>query len=368
MFDVMIKGAAVELAVVVPCFNECANVPLLVDKLDQALAGVEWEVVFVDDDSPDGTAEAVRELAAKRSNVRCVQRIGRRGLSTAVIEGVLATTAPYIAVMDGDLQHDETLLPAMLKRIKADGLDVVVASRYTGSGSTGGWDESRQAMSEFATKLAHFVVDPNLTDPMSGFFMITRPAFDGTVRGLSGQGFKILLDLFASTPKPFRFAEVPFTFRNRLHGESKLDSLVMWEYVTLLLDKMFGRWVPVRFIMFSAVGATGVLVHFAVLTPSLYWLSFTTAQTLATGVAMVSNFLINNALTYRDRRLKGFSLITGLLSFVAVCSIGIVANVGVASAVFNREFDWWLAALAGIAVGVVWNYGVSQIFTWGKHK
>lgn len=366
MFDVHAQTGTIMLSVVVPCFNERENVPVLVQKLEEVLAGIDWEVVFVDDDSPDGTASAVRALAASRRNVRCVQRIGRRGLSTAVIEGILSTSAPYIAVMDGDLQHDETLLPRMLQLAKSDGLDVVVASRYTEGGSTGDWDNGRQAMSGFATRLAHLIVDRNLTDPMSGFFIISRPAFDSTVRRLSGQGFKILLDLFASAPRPFRFAEVPFTFRTRLHGESKLDSLVLWEYLTLLLDKLVGRWVPVRFVMFSAVGASGVLVHFAVLAPALNWLSFTMAQTLATGIAMVSNFLINNALTYRDRRLRGFGLITGLLTFMAVCSVGVVANVGVASAVFNRDFGWWLAALAGIAVGVVWNYAVSQVFTWRK--
>lgn len=366
MFDADVRASALELTVVVPCFNERANVPLMVERLEKALAGIDWEVIFVDDDSPDGTTEAVREIAAVKRNVRGLRRIGRRGLSTAVIEGMLASAAPYLAVIDGDLQHDETLLPAMLERIKGEKLDVVVASRYTQGGGMGSWDETRQAMSGFATRLAHLVVDKNLTDPMSGYFMISRPAFESTVRHLSGQGFKILLDLFASTPKPFRFAEMPFTFRTRLHGESKLDSMVAWEYLTLLLDKLVGRWVPVRFVMFSAVGMSGVLVHFAALSLALLWLGFMAAQALATGLAMTSNFLINNVLTYRDRRLKGWRLIPGLLSFVAVCSVGAIANVGVASAVFYRDYAWWLAALAGIAVGVVWNFAVSQIFTWRK--
>ena len=364
MLDTLVQSTTLELTVVVPCFNERENVPLLVAKLDEALAGIDWEVIFVDDDSPDGTAQVVRKLAETHRRVRCLQRIGRRGLSTAVIEGMLASSAPVLAVMDGDLQHDESLLPQMLTKLRHGAFDVVVASRYTAGGGLGEWDQSRVAISGFATKLSRLVVSSDLTDPMSGFFMITRPAFERSVRRLSGQGFKILLDLFASTPEPFKFAEVPFRFRTRVHGESKLDSLVAWEYLTLLLDKLVGRWIPVRFVMFGAVGMSGVLVHFTALTLALTSLRFAVAQAIATGAAMTSNFFINNALTYRDRRLRGLKLVTGLLSFFAVCSVGAAANVGVASAVFNRDYSWWLAALAGIAVGVVWNYAVSSVFTW----
>jgi dolichol-phosphate mannosyltransferase len=362
--DPPLRPRSVELAVVVPCFNERSNIPALVGKLDAALKGIAWEVIVVDDDSPDGTAAVARDIASADPRVRCIQRIGRRGLSTAVIEGMLATGAPYLAVIDGDLQHDEQLLPEMLKALKAEKLDIVVGSRYVSGGGIGSWDRSRAAMSGFATRVASLVVRQTLSDPMSGFFMITRPAFERTVRRLSGHGFKILLDLFASTPEPFRFRELPYMFRDRQHGESKLDSLVVWEYGTLLLDKLIGWLLPVRFVMFAAVGATGVVVHLLTLRLAMTVFDFATAQAFATAIAITSNFVINNVLTYRDRRLRGIKFFTGLLSFYAICGVGAIANVGIASALFRHYYTWWISALAGIAVGLVWNYAVSSAATW----
>ena len=356
-----------ELAVIIPTLNERANVPLIVERLNRVLAGIAWEVVFVDDDSADGTADAVRVLAREQSNIRCVQRIGRRGLSSACIEGMLATSAPYLAVMDGDLQHDEALLPRMFDKIKAERLDVVVASRYVAEGSLGGFEASRVAISGFATKLSRLVVKAELSDPMSGFFMIERSAFDGAVRRLSGQGFKILLDLFASTPRPFAFAELPLHFRERLHGESKLDTLVAWEYLMLLLQKLLGPAVPVRFLLFSLIGGFGVGVHLTTLWTTLHVASFPIAQATATMVAMTFNFLLNNLFTYRDRRLRGWRVLSGLLSFYAVCGLGAVANVGIAASIAGNH-SWWLAGLAGAAVSAVWNYAMSSVFTWSVRR
>jgi dolichol-phosphate mannosyltransferase len=356
--------ATIELAVVVPSFNERDNIEPLIGRLARCLDGVAWEVIYVDDDSPDGTAEAVKALARRDPRVRCVHRIGRRGLSTAVIEGIQASSAPYVAVIDADLQHDETLLPRMLAALKTEGLDIVVGSRYSDGGGVGEWDKSRVAMSSLATKLSRLVVSAELTDPMSGFFMMTRGAFDRAVRRLSGQGFKILLDLFASAPTPYRFKELPYTFRSRLHGESKLDMLVAWEYLMLLMDKLVGHVVPTRFVLFAAVGLSGVAVHLVTLRLMLMAADFPVAQTTATLVAMTSNFALNNLLTYRDKRLRGSRFFTGLLSFYAVCAVGAVANVGIASAAFEQHYSWWLAGLAGAMVGVVWNYAVSSVFTW----
>lgn len=356
--------SGVELTIVAPTFNERENVEILVARLDAALGGIEWEVVFVDDDSPDGTADKVRALSRTDPRVRCLQRIGRRGLATAVIEGMLASSAPYLAVIDADLQHDETVLPQMLTAIKTDDLDIVVGSRHTAGGSIGDWDRRRATISNVAARLARLVVAADLTDPMSGFFMMSRPAFERSVRRLSGQGFKILLDFFASTPVAFRFSELPYVFGQRLHGESKLDSFVIWEYLMLLTDKLVGRFVPARFIFFAVIGGLGVVVHFTTLYLGLRLVAFPAAQAIATFVAMTSNFVLNNTLTYRDRRLSGWRFVTGLLSFYAVCSLGAVANVGIASAAFAEHYTWWAAGLAGVAVGVVWNYAVSSVFTW----
>ncbi|MBV8119680.1 MAG: glycosyltransferase family 2 protein [Alphaproteobacteria bacterium] len=355
-----------ELTVVVPTFNERDNVELVLERLDAALDGIEWEVVYVDDDSPDGTADKVRALAQDHPRVRCLQRIGRRGLSAAVIEGMLSSSAPFFAVIDADLQHDAALLPRMLAALKEEALDIVVGSRRSPGGGVGDWDRRRVAISNVAAGLARLVVAADLTDPMSGFFILSRPAFERAVRRLSGQGFKILLDLFASTPVAFRFKEMPYVFGRRQHGESKLDSFVIWEYLMLLADKLVGGYVPARFISFAAIGGFGVVVHFTALYLGLKLFAFPLAQAVATVVAMTSNFALNNVLTYRDRRLAGLRFVTGLVSFYAVCSLGAVANVGIASAAFADHYTWWASGLAGAVVGVVWNYAVSSVLTWKR--
>jgi dolichol-phosphate mannosyltransferase len=355
-----------DLTLVIPTFNERENVPLLVERLVGALAGIAWEAVFVDDDSPDGTADAVRALARRLPNIRCLQRIGRRGLASACVEGVLSSAAPYVGVMDADLQHDERLLPTMLAMLQNEPLDIVIGSRFTGGAEIVAMPGNRLKISRLGNRLARFVVKAELTDPMSGFFMLRRPAFDAALRGLSAQGYKLLVDIFASSPKQPIFRELAFTFGERLHGESKLDTLIALEYLQLLLDKLIGHVVPVRFILFSAIGGLGLLVHLTVLAAAfkLFGLAFAAAQTVATLAAMTFNFLLNNVLTYRDRRLRGRRLFSGLLSFYAVCAVGAVANVGIAAFLFRFDRSWWLAGVAGALVGAVWNYAISSIFTW----
>jgi dolichol-phosphate mannosyltransferase len=356
----------IELAVVIPTLNEPENVAALIDRLGNALAGIRWEAILVDDDSPDGTADLVRELGQQQGNIRCVQQLGRRGLSSACIEGILASSAPFIAVMDADLQHDESLLPKMLATIKEQQLDIVVGTRYGADGSVGDWQKSRVVISGLTNRLARLVTKAELTDPLSGFFVITRDAFAASMRNPSGQGFKILLDIFASAPKPLAFAELPFHFRRRVNGESKLDTLVVWEYLTLLLDKFAGTIIPVRFLLFAMIGGFGVLTHLATLWLAVYpfGIGFAVGQGIATMVAMTGNFLLNNLFTYRDRRLRGLGLLTGLLSFYAVCGLGAAANVGIASHLFDANHSWWLAGLGGAAIGAVWNYAMSSVFVW----
>jgi len=359
-----------ELSIVTPTFCEAANVSLLVDAVAAALPDVRWEIIFVDDNSPDGTSDKIREIAQRDPRVRIVHRYGRRGLSSACIEGIMTSSAPYVAVMDSDMQHDEAILGQMFRRIREGDVDLVVGSRYVDGGGTGDWSKRRLWASKFATKLAGRLTRTRINDPMSGFFMVRRETFLAALPNLSSVGFKILLDLAASTPQPMRVAEVPYTFRTRQHGESKLDSLVLWEYLQLLLDKMFGHIIPVRFISFALVGGFGVVVHFAVLTLLFAGLGegFGLAQLIATLVATSNNFFLNNMLTYRDQRLKGRKLFVGWVTFNLVCLTGALANVGVARWLFAHHNYWQIAALAGIAVTTVWNYAMSSIFTWKNRR
>jgi dolichol-phosphate mannosyltransferase len=359
-----------EIAVVVPTYNERENVARLLAGLRIALTGCRWEVLFVDDDSPDGTASLVREMALRDVRIRIVQRMGRRGLASACIEGMLATTAPFVAIMDADLQHDERLLAEMLRTLQEEPLDIVIGSRHVGGGSVGAWAESRQLASRVATRLSHFVLKADLKDPMSGFFMFRRELIDEVVRELSGIGFKILLDIFMSARRPLRFKELPYTFGVRVAGDSKLDSMVATEYILMLLDKTVGRYVPTRFIPFAFIGGLGVFVHMAVLWALFRGLetTFVTGQAVAALVAMTFNFFLNNLFTYRDRRLRGWGLLSGWVSFTLACSVGAVANVGIATYLFHAAPAgglWWVAsAVAGILVGAVWNYAVTAVYTW----
>ena len=360
----------IELAVVIPTFNEIGNVEELLARLDRVLAGTAFEVIFVDDDSPDGTAAKLHALSVANPRVRCLRRVGRRGLSSACVEGMLATGATHIAVMDADLQHDETILPQMLQALQNGEADLVVGTRYMKGGGVSEWDSSRQKISSLATSLSQRILGLTLNDPMSGFFMIERRAFEAAVYGLSNIGFKILVDLVVSSPVPLRVKELPYQFRNRHAGDSKLDNRVAWDFLMLLADKTIGRWVPTRLVSFAAIGSFGVLVHLAMLTTalSLFGQQFTPAQTMAVMVAMVGNFFLNNALTYRDQQLRGWGLLPGLLKFMAACSIGAFANVGVASYIHGGYGHWVLSAMAGIVVGTVWNYGATAWLVWVKPK
>lgn len=357
-----------QLSVVVPTFNERDNVTVLYRRLEATLAGIPWEAVFVDDNSPDGTWEVVRGLARQDPRVRCIRRIGRRGLSGACIEGILASSAPYAAVIDADLQHDETQLPKMVGLLQSGEAELVVGSRYIEGGSADSFNKSRAGASQLATEVAKRVLKVEIADPMSGFFMIRRDKFEQLAPQLSTQGFKILLDIVATAEGKLRTIEVPFTFGSRQHGQSKLDSMVALDFLGLVLAKLTHDVVSLRFLLFAMVGSIGLVVHLATLFIALeiFNVPFPEAQAAGALVAMTSNFILNNFLTYRDQRLKGFAILRGLLLFYLVCSVGLFANVGVAFSVYDQEPIWWLAGAAGALMGVVWNYAMSGLFVWRK--
>ncbi|KTE04729.1 glycosyltransferase [Sphingopyxis sp. H115] len=356
-----------EVAVVVPTLNEAANVEKLIAKLSLVLAGRGWEVVFVDDNSPDGTSELVRRIGRSARHVRIVQRVGRRGLSSAVVEGILATAAPIVAVMDGDLQHSEDALPRLIDAIADGGADIAVGTRYVAGGGIGDWDKGRARMSRLATRAGQLALGTDVSDPMSGFFAVRRDIFERAMPRLSAIGFKILLDILASSPAPLKVTEVPYTFRTREAGESKIGARVIAEYAELIADKTIGRFVPVRLLKFLMVGGLGVFVHLAVLRTVLGTGSaFVTAQTAAVMTAIAFNFFLNNSFTYADRKLKGWRLAGGLASFYAISALGAVANIGIGTWMSGQDERWWVAGVAGVVVGAIWNFAMSSALTWRK--
>ena len=358
-----------QLAIIVPTFKERDNVPLLYENLAKTLADIPWEMIVVDDNSPDGTADVVRQLSRRYANIRCIKRIGRRGLSSACIEGMLSTAAPYVAVIDADHQHDERVLPSMLAQA-VGGADLVVGSRFAGSGSAEhGFSSTRLWGSKVATRLSSLVTGQHISDPMSGYFLLRRDLFEELAPKLSEDGFKILLDLVVTAGragKSLAIAEVPYEFRSRHAGESKMSPLITLQFLGLWFSKLTGGLLPTSFLLFALVGASGVAVHLG----ALWFLTspagqpFIVGQIGATILAMTWNFFLNNVLTYSDRRLRGVRLWTGLLGFYAICSLGGIANVSVASMIYEMRNATFVAGLAGAVMSSVFNYAVTRIWTW----
>lgn len=355
-----------ELSLVIPTYNERDNVEPLIGRLELVLTEIAWQAIFVDDNSPDGTADAVKIHATTDPRICCLKRVGRRGLAGAVLEGALASAAPVVAVMDADLQHDETLLPQMLGRLRAGEADLVVGSRYlSADGAREGLSALRRAGSRFANWLARRVLRADVSDPVSGFFMIRRELIDRVAPQLSSHGFKILFDIIASQPAPIRIVELPYCFAERRAGTSKMDGRVVIEYLGLVLTKLTGNILPPRFLLFALVGASGLVVHMTVLYAGRgAGLTFLISQLVAALTAMTSNFLINNVVTYRDRRLRGLALLSGYLRFCGLCAIGLVANVAVGNLVHEYTPFWGLAGVAGALAGAAWNYVSTSIAVW----
>ena len=357
------------LTVVLPAYNERENVDVLVAALHQAdIHGQIKRIIYVDDDSPDLTSEHIKS-SQYPIDVLCIHRIGRQGLSSAVVEGILLADTQYVAVMDADGQHTPHDLMEMLKLAMAEGNQLVIGSRFKNQATVETHVGLRSLLSKVGNRLANHVLRRQLSDPLTGFFLIERSLFAEVSHQVRGSGFKILVDvIYNLRDKDIKIAETQIQFQQRLHGESKLDSGVMIEFVDQMIGLFIGKIYPEKFIGFLMVGVFGMCIHFTILYLTLFILalSFTIAQTLATLVAMMANFALNNLLTFRRNRLKGFEWFKGLIYFVLVCSLGAVANVGVSGYIFKLDNMWWLSGLAGIIVGTAFNFTLSKYFVWKK--
>lgn len=359
------------LSVIIPTFNEKENLSEVFSRIEPVLEKIPHEIIVVDDNSPDGTSEYVKKLSQLKPHIRIIKRYHRRGLSSACIEGMLCASGNVLAVMDADLQHDETILPNMYHHLQSNQFDVIIGSRFITGARVDGLVSWRQKLSHLGIYLSNFFLSQKISDPMSGFFMIKAHVFEQSLPHLSPMGFKILFDILISYPKKdLKLLELPFIFRKRFAGNSKLDSHVLWEFFIFLLERLFYRKIPGEFISFSIIGSFGVLVHLMILKViMLAKASFFASQVTATALVISLNFLLNNKLTYRTERIHGKNFIYGLLSFYLVCSIGAFTNVGVASYLFDiKKNKWWVSAILGIIVGTFWNYEMSRIFTWKSKK
>lgn len=372
-----------QLAVILPTYRERANIAPMVARLDAALQGVAWEAIFVDDNSPDGTADEARRISLDDPRIRVIERIGRRGLASAAIEGMCATAAPIVAVMDADQQHDPALLPQMLAAVEGGEYDLAYASRFAEGASTEAWGRpDRVKASGLANRIANKVTGVELSDPMSGYFMIRADTLRADAHRLSGVGFKILLDILATVDRPLKVKEFPLHFAARAEGESKLDQTVVFEFLVGLYDKWLGRIIPTRFALFGTVGAMGVVVQLGALWVLLKLIAgerfvygnwsesatFNTANTFAAIIAMTFNFILNNELTYSDKRLRGAGpIMRGWAQFALTCSLGLLTNIGSAAVLKTIGFPAVIAVIVGIVLGSVWNFALSSRFVWGKY-
>lgn len=348
---------APDIAVIVPTYNAHAKVPPLLAELERALGGTAWEALFVDDNSPDGTFAAVGAVGEADARVRCLRRIGRRGAVGASLEGMLASQARYLLVVDIEAPRDQTPFAAMLEQIRAGGCDLVVASRYVERGSAHHWSKA----------LLRRLTGADLADPISGTFLIRREAFAALAPMLTPDGASVLLDILLSARGRLRIAETAAGARSA-KNYAALDAALALGLAEHGVARLTRGAVSVRFLMFCLVGLTGVGIHMGILFGVLRGTAapFAAAQAAAAVGAMAWNFTLNNVFTYRDRKLSGLAFLGGLVRFQIICAIGAVSNVGVASYIYSGNHNWWLAGLAGVLMGAVWNYAVTSVFVWRK--
>ena len=357
------------LSVVVPTYRESANVPVLFERLKKVLDGLPWEMIVVDDDSPDGTYDVAFAIARRDPRMRCLRRVNRSGLAGAVIEGWLASSADFVAVIDGDLQHDESILPQMYASLVNGEGDLVIGTRVEDEAIPKGLSPARQKLSDLGAWFFRAIAGVTVSDPMSGFFMVKREVVARLAPALSPDGFKILVDVVLTSGGHLRIVETPYVFRQRQAGESKLSPLVGLDFLGLVSRHATGGVLPTRFMLFALIGGVGLVVHLVVLSGLLACFGladFDDAQIFATLAAMASNFALNNEITYRSMRYRGLGLVRGFLIFALLCSVGAIANINIAEWLFRSRGVWWVAGFAGALIGVVWNYAASNTFVWRR--
>jgi len=358
------------LSVVLPCYNEIKNIDYLIEKFQLAdIDSIIAKIIFVDDDSPDGTAEYLKKVSSNKFDVVCLHRIHRHGLSSAVVEGTLLASTPYVAVMDADGQHDPGDLISMYQLMQKNHIDFIIGSRFLENAVIEKHIGFRSTLTHIGNLIANKILNRKLTDPLTGFFIFDRNMMMESIRNIRPSGFKILLDfLYQLRNKKISIDEYPINFKVRNEGESKLDSRALIEFADQIFGFLTNGLLPEKMFSFILVGSIGLLLHLTLLYIFLFpiQISFYTAQIFATFISMISNFTLNNELTFRRNKLRGINWIKGLITFILICSIGAFANVGVAGFLFNEGKTWWISAVTGIIIGTVFNFSLSKYLVWKK--
>ena len=360
------------ISIVIPTFNEVKNIIPLLKKLISLINEYEYEIIVVDDDSPDGTSEEINKFIQNRQKIKLITRIGRSGLSSAIKEGLMFAKGKYLLVLDGDGQHEPSFLLNMINEIKNSQSDLVIGSRFLSSSNLEGLSNQRSLGSKIANKVARLSLPKNyspLTDYLSGCFCINKENTSKLIRKIEINGFKFLYELLSLSKGKLLVKEVPLVFKERKYGNSKFDIAIVWDFLISILHNFTLRLIPRRAISFGLVGFSGVFVQLFITSflTKIISIGFYNALPIAVVFAATSNFLINNQVTFRSNRLKNFSLLVGLFKFLIVASLPVIANVGITVAFYKYiSTDTLIAQLAGIAIVYAWNYFASSLFVWNK--
>ena len=354
-----------KISIVVPTYNESKNITPLYENLCKVLPHNDWELIVADDDSPDGTAEVARCISGAH-NIRIINRRRGKGLSPSVIDGVQASHGDYIVVMDADGQHDERLIPEMIRILDTQDIDVVSGSRFMHGATQRGLNSPRFMLSKYGTFLLNIILNKNLSDPLTGFFSTSRKDFLDLIPRMENQGYKIFAE-YISLKKQARIIELSYNFRPRLTGESNLNSLVIWNFMVFIVAKILRGKIPEAFLSFVFVGGLGAILHILCfyVTFSYMEVAFHSAQLISTAIATIFNFHLNNRLTFPTRQLRGHVYYSGLFKYFVASSIGIFANVSIATISYEQvHYGAIISSLLGAIIDAVWKYTFAESIIW----
>ena len=360
------------ISIVIPTFNEVKNIIPLIKNLVALISNFEYEIIVVDDDSPDGTSEEVNKYMKFNKRIKLITRIGRSGLSSAIKEGLIFAQGKYLLVLDGDGQHHPSFVLDMIEEINMNKSDIVIGSRFLKTSNLEGLSNKRSQGSKIANKLARISLHKNyskVTDYLSGCFCLEREKTKKFIRKIEINGFKFLYELLSLSKGDLVVKEVPLTFKERRFGYSKLDVAIVWDFLVSIIHNLTLRLLPRSAVSFGLVGISGIFVQLFVTSflVEIFLIEFYKALPFAIMCAATSNFLINNQVTFRSERLKNLDLLIGLLKFLIVASLPVIANVGITTAFYKYiSTDTFFAQIAGIAIVYAWNYLASSSFVWKK--